>query len=179
MRAPGSSRLVGYGASVDDTCRVLVVGSMPSARSLEIQEYYGHPQNRFWSFVEDLFAIPRELPHKERLEGLRKVGVALWDVVQSCKRETSADSRIREVQVNDFVALFQKYSKIERVFCNGGKAHDLWRRFVGPQLEAPMPFERLPSTSPANASQTVARKLQAWAALRDAVADDPCRPGLR
>lgn len=142
---------------------------MPSARSLEVQEYYGHPQNRFWTFIEELFGIERVLPHSDRLRQLRAAGVALWDVVQSCERVTSADARIREVEVNDFGALFVRYPGIGRVFCNGGKAHELWRRRVTPRLEIDVPVTRLPSTSPANASQSVEGKLAAWAELRDAV----------
>lgn len=152
---------------------MLVVGSMPSRRSLSLQEYYGHPQNRFWSFVEVLFGIARTLPHDERLAQLRSRCVALWDVARSCERATSADSEIRAVEPNDFVALLRQHENIERVFCNGSKAFDLWRRLVVPQLLSELgrdlPRVRLPSTSPANASQSVEEKLEAWRAVAGVV----------
>ena len=174
-----AERISGYAASVDAQCRVLVLGSMPSIRSLELVEYYGHAQNRFWDFIEELFAIPRALEHVERLRRLRAAGVGLWDVVQSCQRETSADAKIQAVQVNDFVALFQSYPGLARVYCNGAKAYELWQRHVVSQLEAaatPVPnCERLPSTSPANASQTRAAKLAAWRRL---VATLRAEPGV-
>lgn len=169
--ADGGPRLVGYGPSVDEDSRVLVLGSMPSARSLELVEYYGHAQNRFWPFMQELFGIARELPHVERLARLRAAGVALWDVVHACRRVTSADARIRDVEVNDFASLFARYPKIGHVFCNGGKAHELWTRRVARDLERALsrslPCTRLPSTSPANASQSPRDKLRAWTALRD------------
>ena len=31
--------------------QVLILGSIPGDRSIEMQEYYGHPQNRFWKMV--------------------------------------------------------------------------------------------------------------------------------
>lgn len=167
-----SERIVGYGASIDAQCRVLVLGSMPSIRSLEVAEYYGHPQNRFWPFMQELFGIARTQPHEERLAELRDHGVALWDVIAACRRETSADAKIRDVEVNDFGALFADYPKLERVFCNGGKAHELWSKRVAPGLREAIgrdvPCLRLPSTSPANASQPVTSKLEAWRALAQA-----------
>ena len=32
----------------DTESRVLILGTMPSPKSREVQFYYGHPQNRFW-----------------------------------------------------------------------------------------------------------------------------------
>ncbi|MCA8969668.1 MAG: DNA-deoxyinosine glycosylase [Planctomycetes bacterium] len=174
-RGANSERIEGLAPSIDSDCRVLVVGSMPSRRSLAVQEYYGHPQNRFWPFVEQLFGIARTLPHDERLARLRSQRVALWDVARSCERETSADSDMRAVEPNDFVALLRENEQIERVFCNGSKAFDLWRRLVVPRLESELgrdvPRVRLPSTSPANASQSVEDKLAAWRAVVGAVAN--------
>lgn len=176
MKPARAGRIEGYEPSIDVNCTVLVVGSMPSRRSLAAHEYYAHPQNRFWDFVEELFDIPRSMPHGERLASLRAHRVALWDVVQSCERETSADSDIRSVQPNDFVGLLRRYPAIARVFCNGGKAFELWRRWVEArvtrELGRELLVDRLPSTSPAHASLHRAEKLAAWSILRTAVGLD-------
>ena len=161
-------RLVGFPPSIDAACSSLVLGSAPSVRSLERVEYYGHPQNNFWPFMDELLGIPRGLPYHERCRMLRERGVALWDVVHRCRRELSADATIADVEANDFARLFRAYSALRAVFFNGSKAAELFAKLVRPtlgELAAAIEFHRLPSTSPANASQSRASKLAAWRVL--------------
>ena len=39
---------------VDENCRVLVLGTIPSPKSREVRFYYGNPQNRFWRVMAAL-----------------------------------------------------------------------------------------------------------------------------
>ena len=60
---------------------------------------------------------------------------------------------------------------MKHVFFNGSKAENCFRRYVRPQLgDRRLHFTRLPSTSPAHASLSLAQKLEAWRAVADALA---------
>ena len=41
--------------------RILIVGSMPSVKSLEQAQYYAHPRNAFWRILFDIFSEPPTL----------------------------------------------------------------------------------------------------------------------
>ncbi len=152
--------------------RVLVLGSMPGKASLAANEYYGHPRNAFWPIVEALFGVAAAQPYAQRARGLVASRVAVWDVLKACERETSLDADIVEGSIvpNDLRGFLSTHTAIERVFFNGAKAEQSWRRHVAPTLgprQAALPTRRLPSTSPAHASLSFDQKLAAWRVLVD------------
>ncbi|OZF28134.1 DNA-deoxyinosine glycosylase [Rhodococcus sp. 14-2496-1d] len=158
--------IVGPGATI------LILGSMPGVASLAAQQYYAHPRNAFWPIMGTLFGAGPELPYDERTERLRGHGVAVWDVLKLCTREGSLDSAIVEssIEANDFGNLFAENPGIDRVFFNGAKAAESYRRHVR-TVTPHVRFTRLPSTSPALATLDLAAKTLEWSnALRPAPA---------
>ncbi|WP_306476001.1 DNA-deoxyinosine glycosylase [Methyloversatilis sp.] len=145
------------------TARVLILGSMPGAASLDANQYYAHPRNQFWSIMGTLFGAHPALPYAERLAMLTGAGVALWDVLSSCEQRGSLDSAIdlRSAQANDFVAFLGRHAGIRRVLFNGALAETCFRRDVMPHVR-PLDMLRLPSTSPAHAGLSASDKLHAW-----------------
>lgn len=143
---------------------------MPGNASLAANEYYAHQRNLFWAFMGELIGAHPGLPYQERLRILRSSGIALWDVLGSCMRKTSLDSRIEagsEV-ANDFQAFFLRHPDITHVFFNGAKAEQCFHKHVRPTLKSiQLQFQRLPSTSPANAGMSYQQKLLAWQAVID------------
>ena len=96
--------------------------------------------------------------------------IALWDVLQSCKRTGSLDAGIETdtLITNDFRTFFQSHKKIKRVFFNGAKAETYFNQHIlrHTKLDS-ISFTRLPSTSPANAAISFAHKLAAWRLILD------------
>ncbi|TJY59037.1 DNA-deoxyinosine glycosylase [Sinimarinibacterium sp. CAU 1509] len=154
--------------------RVLILGSMPGKASLHAQQYYAHPRNAFWPIMATITGIDAQADYAQRLAGLTNAGIALWDVLQSCTRSSSLDSDIVEDSIvpNDFAGFLRRHHQITQVFFNGGKAADAFRRYVLADLGdtgTRLHCQRLPSTSPAHAALTLARKREHWRAVATAL----------
>jgi len=150
----------------DSDARVLILGSMPSVASLRARQYYAHPRNAFWRIMGELFGAGPDVAYEARGRVLKSRRLALWDVLKCCTREGSLDARIDDATVvaNDFPSFFEGHPRLERVYFNGAKAEQVYRRKVAPLVGdvAEVRYERLPSTSPANAAKSFADKLKAW-----------------
>ncbi|MGE4312910.1 MAG: DNA-deoxyinosine glycosylase [Pseudobdellovibrionaceae bacterium] len=142
--------------------RILILGTMPGVKSLEKNQYYGHPQNQFWKFMGDIFGAGKDLPYEERVRILKNKGVAVWDVLLSCQRKGSMDADIRNPIVNDFSAFFKSYSSIERVVFDSLTAEKIYTRHVLPDLKKELIYKRVPSPSPAYARMRYEEKLELW-----------------
>lgn len=162
LQATRAQRLHGLPPIVSSKARVLVLGSFPSAASLASQQYYAHPQNRFWLFTGTIFEDRdwRLLHYEERVKRITRAGIAIWDIYGACERSGSLDAAIRNPQFNDFAALLKAAPKISRVCFNGGTAARAVKHLAAFGLET----IALPSTSPANASQSSESKLARWRA---------------
>lgn len=149
----------------DRNAKALVLGSMPGQASLAAAQYYAHPQNAFWHIIAALIQFDVASPYPTRIEALKSARIALWDVLQSCTREGSLDSKIeRDTQIaNDFQTFFRKHNRITHVFFNGAKAEACFKRHVLGEIGSlRFTYMRLPSTSPANASLSFEQKFRAW-----------------
>ena len=138
--------------------RVLIVGSMPSVKSLADAQYYAHPRNAFWPILFDVFGVTPTDDYEAKKTLILGNGLALWDAAQSCEREGSLDSNMRDVIYNDFASLYARCPHIHTVLCNGGTAHAL---FVKSGFAGDRRVIRMPSTSPAYTMPYV-RKLEIW-----------------
>ena len=145
--------------------RVLILGTMPGVKSLEMQQYYAHPRNYFWSFMEELFDAGADKPYEKRLNILKENHIALWDIFHSCIRPGSLDSAIRNEQPNDIPALLEQHRYITHIYTNGKKAYQALYKYFGSEIES-YNVVSLPSTSPANASIPLKKKKKAWSQIR-------------
>ena len=147
----------------DSQSRLLILGTFPSVKSRENGFFYGHPQNRFWKVTAEVFGCPVPVTIEEKQIFLHQNHIALWDVIDACSIENSADSSIKNVVANELSPLLQ-HSKITRVFTNGKTAQALYDRHLAHKTK--LPAHCLPSTSPANAAWSLEKLVEAWGILR-------------
>ncbi len=138
---------------------VLILGSFPSVKSRETEFFYGHRQNRFWRVIAALCGeeVPEGIEEKKAL--LLRNNIALWDVIASCEITGSADSSIKNAVPNNIMKII-KESRISRIYTNGKKADELYKKYL--ENETGIEAICLPSTSPANAAWSFERLTQEW-----------------
>jgi double-stranded uracil-DNA glycosylase len=152
----------------DSRASILILGSMPGKESLRAGQYYAYRRNTFWPIMGDLIGALPTLPYESRIKILKSAGMALWDVLASCTRDSSLDADIDETSTspNDFASFFLAHPHITQVFFNGTVAEKYFRTLVQHSLEPQsLHYQRLPSTSPTNASMPYHQKLNAWEAI--------------
>ena len=161
-----NERLQGLAPVWQPESRLLVLGSFPGEASLRAGQYYGHPRNQFWRLLGTLWGQDlAAMDYERRIEWVRLKGLAIWDVYASCQREGSLDSAIREPQLNPLPELVARMPRLRAIAHNGGESARAMR--ITGRLG--LPVVRLPSTSPANASWSFERKLDAWRQLFEQV----------
>lgn len=150
----------------DEHSRVLILGTFPSVKSRESGFFYGHPQNRFWKLLAALTEknVPETIEEKKLF--LLENRIAVWDVIAECEIIGSSDSTIRNVVPADLSRVLN-HAPIKKIFANGGKAYELYRKYSYPV--SGWEIARLPSTSPANASFQMDRLLKAWQPVKEAL----------
>ena len=90
---------VGLPHLLDENTKVLILGSFPGQEALEKEQYYINSRNQFWRLMKEILgwqAIPDE--DNKRRSLLLSKGIGLWDVFESCSREGSSDSKIRNIK---------------------------------------------------------------------------------
>ncbi len=148
-----------FPAVVDSKSRILILGSVPSIKSVENNFYYMHPKNRFWKVLSAIFGVDLySATVDERISFLLKNKIALYDSVEECDIEASKDSAISNVVPADIPSLVAK-SEISHIFCNG-KASLYYLLSAYPEYESITTL--LPSTSPANAQFSLEKLIEAW-----------------
>lgn len=136
-----------FGAFFDENSKVLILGTIPSPKSREQGFYYGHPRNRFWMVLADILKedLPKTIDEKKDM--LKKNGIALWDVLESCEIKGASDTSIKNPKANDMNDILFK-ADIRAIFATGAKAYQLYEKLCYPKCG--VRAVRLPSTSPAN-----------------------------
>lgn len=147
--------------------RLLILGSLPGARSLAERQYYAHPTNQFWRLLGEAVGQPlAAMPYDERLAALRGAKVGLWDVIRTAERQTSSDGNIRAAETHDLAALVTDLPDLKIIAFNGGKAAAIGRKQM--KSRDAVTLVDLPSSSAAHTIGFEAKR-ERWRALRAAL----------
>ena len=103
-------RSFGFPPVSSASARVLVLGSLPGQRQLELGEYYANVQNVFWRIMATrVLDLPPN--YASRVAALVEYRIALWDVLAAATRPGSLDASIEDDGVpNNFRAFFPRPS---------------------------------------------------------------------
>ena len=139
--------------------KILIVGSLPSVKSRENGFYYGHPQNRFWKMLAQIFAESMPISIEEKQQFLAKHKIAVYDSIKECTINGSSDSSIRNVIPSD-IAKIVFSSQITKILANGKTAAKYFLKYQNQNLCQML--KTLPSTSPANAAFSIEKLVEIW-----------------
>ncbi|SHE81051.1 DNA-deoxyinosine glycosylase [Chryseobacterium takakiae] len=153
------NRIFSFPPIIDDYSEIIILGSIPGVKSLEKQQYYGHPQNKFWKIIFELLNEEFTEDYDQRIQILKNHHIALWDVIDSCERKGSLDSEIKNEEANRIEELLEDHSNIKAIFCNGGKSYKNAQKILGKNYKIPVFL--LPSTSPLH-TVSFEKKLEEW-----------------
>ena len=149
---------------VDEHSRILILGSMPGIKSLEQQEYYAHPQNKFWKILFELFEEDFTSNYSNKINFLKRNHIAVWDVIDSCERKGSLDTEIKNENHHNILKLLEGFPTIKVIFYNGQKSFKTLGKILPQDFK--IPIFVLPSTSPAY-TIPYEKKLEDWSILKN------------
>ena len=147
----------------DKNSKILILGSFPSQKSREQMFFYGHPQNRFWKVIATIFESETPKTVEEKRKFILTNRLALWDVIASCDIIGSSDNSIKNVVPND-LSVILSLANIKQIFVNGKTAEKYYNKYIAKQIEQEAIC--LPSTSPANATWSLERLVDAWKIIK-------------
>jgi len=140
--------------------KILILGTLPSIKSLELKQYYGNPHNSFWKIIFTIFKQDYSSSYNDKKSLVIRNNIAIWDVCHSANRSGSLDSKIQDVIPNKIDELIQEYPTINKIGFNGQTAAILYEKYFT-NFEN-IKYLKFLSTSPANARYNFQQKLENW-----------------
>jgi hypoxanthine-DNA glycosylase len=127
---------------------ILILGTMPGDKSLELDEYYGHSRNRFWKIISTITSNYLPLTYSDKKALLLKSKIGIWDVAHKANRKGSLDSAIENEEPNDLDSFISSHKNLKVIGFNGTKSQSLFDKYF--DRKSGIKYIALPSTSPAN-----------------------------
>ena len=142
---------------------ILILGSIPGDKSLELEEYYGHTRNRFWKIVSTITGNELPLTYEAKKDLLFKTNIGVWDVAHKAIRKGSLDSAIVNEEPNDLERFIASHPHLKVIGFNGAKAQAIYEKYF--EKKDGIKYVLLPSSSPANARINLEQICEQWQRL--------------
>ncbi len=160
----------GLEAWCGDEPYVLILGTLPGDKSLELQAYYQNKShNSFYKIMESLFERKSDASDKDFILSHH---IALWDCMKEAEREGSTDAKIKEGSIvpNEIEQFLFLHPTITTICLNGtGKTTATFNdEFCVEELKKKFKIISLPSTSNASGMR-FEDKLKAWSVVKQIV----------
>lgn len=132
----------------NDETTILILGTMPGDKSLELGEYYGHSRNKFWKIISTITGNELPLTYLDKKVLLLKSKIGVWDIAHKANRIGSLDSAIEKEEPNDLDNFIATHKNLKTIGFNGTKSEALYDKYFN--RKTGIRYILLPSTSPAN-----------------------------
>jgi hypoxanthine-DNA glycosylase len=142
---------------------ILVLGTLPGDKSLELSEYYGHPRNRFWKIISTITDNDLPLTYADKKTLLLKTKIGIWDVAHKANRKGSLDSAIEGEEPNDLDSFIARHKHLKVIGFNGKTSQALFDKYFDRKND--IKYISLPSSSPANAGINFDSICEKWRQL--------------
>lgn len=148
---------------INDKSKILILGSLPSDKSIIANEYYGNKTNQFWDIISLIFEKERIKfkNYNEKIQFLNNHYIALWDVYCLAERKCSLDSDIKNGEFNNIKELLDKYTNIKTVLLNGKKSELAFKKYMKNE-NIICNYKYVPSSSSANTRFSLLEKVKYW-----------------
>jgi hypoxanthine-DNA glycosylase len=127
---------------------ILILGTIPGDKSLDLGEYYGHARNRFWKIISTITENKLPLTYTEKKALLLKTKIGIWDVAHKANRKGSLDNAIFNEEPNDLESFIARHKNLKIIGFNGKKSGALYDKHF--MRKSDLKYISLPSSSPAN-----------------------------
>ncbi|HJH30782.1 MAG TPA: DNA-deoxyinosine glycosylase [Methanosarcinaceae archaeon] len=155
----------GLAPIIDNGTRILILGSLPSDKSISKQQYYGNPGNDFWRLIHEVIGEDIiTLDYETKIQRLKEHEIGLWDIFLTGDRDGSMDSNIRNQEINDFSNLKKVAPNLRLICFNGKKAGEFENMF----RECGIKTKVLLSSSSANRRYSKKRTME-WQSIVDSM----------
>ncbi len=152
-----------FGPIINKQSQILILGTLPGTKSLEINEYYADPRNQFWQIIYAVYNEPVDSDYSDRCKFILAHKLALWDILDYGNREGALDAAISNETPNDFKEFFRDYPNIKLIILNGTKVRDYFKKYFKDYYKTILCIT-VPSTSPTPGRyvKTINEKKSKW-----------------